>query len=345
MPLAASTAALIAAGIAASGSTANAVAQGKLNKKNRKWQEMMYERRKNDQLENWQLQNAYNSPEAQMQRYKDAGLNPHLIYGQTNEAGAIAPASIGNPSTESPRYGDAAIQATNQAMQYYSIKQAEIGMAKDAQSIENMKTTDALNSVKVLGEMIKNDSSLLKLGFFRDTYKTSVELLNQRLLNMGLSADQIQAETAGTLADTKRKDDYFDWQKNVKQTELDYKERMVIVAEKNQIINSKNYELANLRTQALLLKTAAQVTKDAAATAVLNKQYESIDQKIQDMKINRAYKGVTFGQEWYDWQHGLNKNSTYLDRKLYEWSNGAGALKQELIRALDKAGVILRFVK
>lgn len=33
-------------------------------------------------LEMWNRQNKYNTPEMQMQRYKDAGLNPNLIYGQ-----------------------------------------------------------------------------------------------------------------------------------------------------------------------------------------------------------------------------------------------------------------------
>lgn len=33
-------------------------------------------------VEQWHRQNEYNSPQAQMQRFKDAGLNPDLIYGQ-----------------------------------------------------------------------------------------------------------------------------------------------------------------------------------------------------------------------------------------------------------------------
>lgn len=44
-------------------------------------------------LELWNLQNEYNSPAAQMKRYQDAGLNPNLIYGQSNEAPAPASAS------------------------------------------------------------------------------------------------------------------------------------------------------------------------------------------------------------------------------------------------------------
>lgn len=45
-------------------------------------------------LEMWNLQNEYNSPEKQMQRFKQAGLNPALMYGQ---------GSAGN-ATEAPKY-------------------------------------------------------------------------------------------------------------------------------------------------------------------------------------------------------------------------------------------------
>lgn len=44
-------------------------------------------------LELWNLTNQYNSPEAQMARYQQAGLNPNLIYGQSNTAQAPASAS------------------------------------------------------------------------------------------------------------------------------------------------------------------------------------------------------------------------------------------------------------
>ena len=37
----------------------------------------------------WNMENAYNTPSAQMQRYQAAGLNPNLIYQQENTAGAI----------------------------------------------------------------------------------------------------------------------------------------------------------------------------------------------------------------------------------------------------------------
>lgn len=48
------------------------------NAQNRKWA-----------LQDWNMQNAYNTPAQQMQRFKEAGLNPNLIYKQTNEAAPV----------------------------------------------------------------------------------------------------------------------------------------------------------------------------------------------------------------------------------------------------------------
>ena len=43
----------------------------------RKWNEKM-----------WRYQNAYNTPEEQMKRFEEAGLNPHLIYGKGTNGNA-----------------------------------------------------------------------------------------------------------------------------------------------------------------------------------------------------------------------------------------------------------------
>ena len=47
-----------------------------------------YQNRQNA-LADWNRLNAYNNPEQQMQRFKEAGLNPNLIYKQTNEAAPV----------------------------------------------------------------------------------------------------------------------------------------------------------------------------------------------------------------------------------------------------------------
>lgn len=98
-------AALIGAGSGA----ANSISQMHQNKKNRQFSREMYDRQKADNLEFWNLQNEYNSPQAQMSRFQEAGLNPHLIYGQGNSgnAGAISSPDVQTPQSRSPEWGNA----------------------------------------------------------------------------------------------------------------------------------------------------------------------------------------------------------------------------------------------
>lgn len=65
------------------------IATGKINRATAKWNEKMYGIQRADALADWNMQNQYNSPQAQMARFRDAGLNPNLIYGQSNESGVV----------------------------------------------------------------------------------------------------------------------------------------------------------------------------------------------------------------------------------------------------------------
>lgn len=96
-------AAVIAAGITAAGSGATAYGQGRMNKKNRAFSKEMYERQRQDALADWDRVNEYNSPLMQMKRFKEAGLNPALIYGETNNAPAVRSSEFATPRTEAPQ--------------------------------------------------------------------------------------------------------------------------------------------------------------------------------------------------------------------------------------------------
>lgn len=74
---------------------------------NKEQSELAYQR----ELEMWNLQNAYNTPAAQMERFKAAGLNPHLIYGQGNAGNASSPVRYQKPDIQyryaAGNYGEA----------------------------------------------------------------------------------------------------------------------------------------------------------------------------------------------------------------------------------------------
>lgn len=64
---------------------------------NYKYQSKLQEKQNEYNLNMWNLQNEYNSPQAQMKRYEEAGLNPALIYSQGNPGNATSAPVQGVP--------------------------------------------------------------------------------------------------------------------------------------------------------------------------------------------------------------------------------------------------------
>lgn len=82
----------------------------------------------------WNMQNEYNTPANQMLRFKEAGLNPNLIYGQTNTASPISTASADLNFADTPQGRKSALQ--QQDFNNY-VSMANLGMQKtlnDAQA-------------------------------------------------------------------------------------------------------------------------------------------------------------------------------------------------------------------
>lgn len=71
------------------------------SKHDRAFTREMYEKQLQNARENWELQNQYNSPSAQMERLIAAGLNPNLVYG----SGAVVGNSTSQPSNASYNAG------------------------------------------------------------------------------------------------------------------------------------------------------------------------------------------------------------------------------------------------
>jgi len=100
---------LIAGASALAGGGIDAISTGRQNRKSREFSREMYERQKQDNLSFWNLQNEYNSPQSQMNRFQEAGLNPNLIYGQGNSgnSGSVQTPDVQSPQFRTPEYGRA----------------------------------------------------------------------------------------------------------------------------------------------------------------------------------------------------------------------------------------------
>lgn len=142
------------AGLAAAGDIVNAgigwLTQRGINRQQNRYNKNMADYTFNQDIEMWNMQNAYNSPQAQMERYKAAGLNPNLIYG-------TGTASAGNASGGLPRYQspsasfqvDPMVQIPGILQQYmdFKVKQAQVDNLKTQnQGMQSDNMVKAINA-------------------------------------------------------------------------------------------------------------------------------------------------------------------------------------------------------
>lgn len=135
-------------------------------------------------------QNAYNSPASQMQRFQDARLNPHLIYGQGNPGNQSSPLQSEQYEQRYENPTPAAIQLANQTQ----MMQAQV----QAQNANTLKT-NAQESLIKLQEKVLARNPLMNdeaLGAIIDNLVMSAQIKGTEW-NMGLSKLRVQQTTEG----------------------------------------------------------------------------------------------------------------------------------------------------
>lgn len=182
----------ISAGAALLGSGAQMVSTGKLNKKNRQWQEDM-----------WQKTNEYNSPAMQMQRYKDAGLNPHLIYGQGNNGNASMASA---PNQEQVDYQKGSAQFGDAIMSY-------VAQRKQQAEIDNLKKASDVMDADIIKKRAETQSTLsssaktdLEVKQASELWQTTKETAEANLTNKNIESEKLRTDIQNTLKDMQVKD-------------------------------------------------------------------------------------------------------------------------------------------
>ncbi|MBV4042011.1 hypothetical protein KSZ06_04865 [Bacteroides xylanisolvens] len=158
-------------------------AQQNENQKNRDWNLNLAKLQNQWNIDQWNRENAYNSPAAQMARYKAAGLNPDLIYGQPNLSAASPEMTSGDGSLPTDvsnlankrTIGDIVSQAASTRLTNAQAKLAESQADK----------TDA----ETVGQTINNDWLPKLLKGQTEINEADVK---QRLADAGLKGKQIE---------------------------------------------------------------------------------------------------------------------------------------------------------
>lgn len=139
--------------------------------------------RKNNEFNErmWHMQNEYNTPSAQMQRYREAGLNPNLIYGSTSNGNASS-APVATPvSVENTRAGDAFLGQMSLSAE------GILNLIKKKEEIETQKATT--DNIKAQTLEKNNENSLfgltaeMRAAELENKLQQNFNLMQQRYLS------------------------------------------------------------------------------------------------------------------------------------------------------------------
>lgn len=108
-------------------------------------------------LEMWRLQNEYNTPAAQMQRFIEAGLNPNLIYGQSNMAGSVSPGTFSAPQTKEAQYQSTMMENNMLLDSLFKLQQIKNLEANNEQTILNNQFLRDSYKARIYSKMIANN--------------------------------------------------------------------------------------------------------------------------------------------------------------------------------------------
>lgn len=179
----------------------NAVVDGINTRASRRWQEKMMQWQRNSALTDYGMQNEYNSPSAQMERLKKAGLNPNLVYGTGT---ATMPASniksSSPPSTNTSRVN---IDGGGAVGTYLNAKQMQLQndnlKAQNDVLLEQKKNLAADTVQKLFGGNLKEFDFNLKTQLRNNTISKAWQITK----NLDTQGNLTQAQIANTKERTK----------------------------------------------------------------------------------------------------------------------------------------------
>lgn len=147
-------------------------------------------------LSNWTLENQYNSPAQQMQRYLEAGLNPNLVYGagaSSGNAGNIGTPTLGGSTSASDlsRAGSSRMSAeTARYAARVNAAQTALGMlGSSANLLEKLMTIKG----QINAQNAANESKASSSAYLADYYRN--------LSSLGGSSRYADATLAGYYRD------------------------------------------------------------------------------------------------------------------------------------------------
>lgn len=242
------------------------------NRINRQVEAERYAQMRKDALSDWKAQNEYNHPLQQMQRLREAGLNPNLVYGKGADAtadtirsstftpsNAPAPQNLFNAKENFGAIGQGITQGINQI---YDLKTKQAQTDNIAQSTALMQQEALFKQAGTAKTMADTATSKFELGKAQELKDSVIE--NQKLAN-----EKLRADTSFTIDQNAR----------------------------NELANSSNVRL----TLEKIITEKIAHAKDQASIDLLKEQLNALQQSqnISSYEEELSRMGIHKNDPWY----------------------------------------------
>ncbi|WGL31483.1 DNA pilot protein [Dipodfec virus UOA04_Rod_1109] len=254
------------------------------------------------QIDFWNMNNEYNTPSAQMQRYEDAGVNPYVALGHSNTSQY---GSVMQPTPTPPNYGDYSQGVIDNLLKFAQLKQmnaqSDLTSSQTEQTRGLTRMQDAIDRLNTLkGDALVSDVALKnQLYDFRTImnsadYQLCVARYNetlQRIDNMSREYDLLGSRIRLTDAQINQVNSNIDLMRS--QTKLNEAQIQLVVARAagqliDNTLNSANIPFAYSNAYNLNSLSEANAISAWSRSRSAESQAQYDEESLQS-RINSSY--------------------------------------------------------
>lgn len=274
------------------------------NKKQRKWAEEQYRKQRADALTDWHMQNDYNSPAAQMARFKAAKLNPHLIYGNQSNSPTIRSSETGSWNPQAPRADLSPAVDTFFSQYDLELKQAQTDNVRLQRELINQQILNTAAQTQATG--VSTETSKFNLSQLQQRASTDIEQVKANLRKTEADIDKTTVDTRYT---------------------LDQNERAALI--NNQTLQKGLEEIANLQATREGTRSATLLTKQHLKNASVQEDISKLDRALKENGLQphdpaylrigkKALDKIPNPKEFKKWvDEQVRKLGSFIHQKMY----------------------------
>lgn len=255
-------------------------------------------------LEMWNKENVYNSPSAQMQRFKDAGLNPNLIYGKGTSGNTSTSVRYSPPNVQAPIFDYRNPQAN--ALRQQAIMQAtQVGKL--------FAETDLIKKqAQVAQAQANNISADTELKHINTTIKKIEESFKSDTLQAVLNNLNADAKSKTITLETQRAQQYADLGRTI--LEMDK-----LDAQTKQIQIDNLYQLRTLEQRVLSAYLSNDLKEQQKALNELTKKYKEYENQYAQSGIRIGEQNALTGSLKFAAHHSIRGAKTVGEKLKQAW--------------------------